>query len=375
MSVTTHRRQRRIDALIGVPPADRRDEDADRSPTSELAAPCCVTTAATFGRTSVRPGTTITAMTAATTAAAPAIHPTRDFRFLRDSMATTVAPRRRRRRSSSAASTFARPCPRSRRAPRFAAAHAPRRVRGDLFELGGSSADAAIRASTATRSSAVSSPSRYPERKADRGSVPETQSRVVGHGPTTPPAMSEARNMRRPRWMRDRTVPIGTRSIRRSARTTGRSRHRARPERGTPRGARRAPPRSRRTARSAPRRRRARAGAPARGRPGARRWGAASAAASRRGTRSSRSEPASLPGIPARSARGPCGPAAALPGPDPVRRRHCRPGGTPRCRGSARSRARPLPTWGHRQPWTRTTRGRTSSRILAAGRRTPGQPG
>ena len=100
------------------------------SPTSEVAAPCCVATAVTFGRTAVRPGTTTTAMTAAATAAAPAIQPARDFRFRRGSMATTgggfgvgVGARRRPLPRSR------RPCPRSRPAPRVAAARARRRAR------------------------------------------------------------------------------------------------------------------------------------------------------------------------------------------------------------------------------------------------------
>ena len=38
----------------------------------------------------------------------------------------------------------------------------------------------------------------------------EIRRKHVAHGPVTPSATSEARNMRRPRWMRDRAVPIGT---------------------------------------------------------------------------------------------------------------------------------------------------------------------
>ena len=93
------------------------------------------------------------------------------------------------------------------------------------------------------------------------GSVPERQSRVVGHGPTTPPAVNEARSMRRPRWMRDRTVPIGT-PVDVGDLLVGEVAHVAQHDRHPELLGQRARARagSRRTARCAPRRPRARAG-------------------------------------------------------------------------------------------------------------------
>ena len=184
------------------------------SPTSEVAAPCCVATAVTFGRTAVRPGTTTTAITAAATAAAPAIQPARDFRcppgFDGDDRGAfgggvvgTLVVGRFHVREHRVPET-------GRRLASGQPAHGRARD-GDLVELGAQldrrgeprfDLHALVDGELAVEISR--------EEGVIVGSVPERASRVVGHGPITPPAVSEARNMRRPRWIRDRTVPIGT---------------------------------------------------------------------------------------------------------------------------------------------------------------------
>ena len=182
---------------------------------------------------------------------------------------------------------------------------------------------------------------------------------------------SADRSRRRPRWMRDRTVPTGIPWASRDL-VVGEADHVAEHDRrcGTRPGAPERVPAPRRRALRSPRRRPRWAGPRGRDRRAARRRAAGASGAPRPGRRSSRSGPTIPPANPACTSRGPGGPAGAPPGRGPARRRRCRSGGRPRCRGSARDRGRPPPTWGHRQAIMRTTAARRrGSRNDGPGRR------
>ena len=191
--------------------ADRR-EHADGSPLSEPCAPCCATTAATLGETSLRCGTTMIATTAATAAAAAASHPApaatrgvrapRDRPGDRDDDLVGVRRRRRRRRRRARGRASQNPAGASRVGTPRSASRAARTSASSSRH----SADASSRASTSARSDvgelAVEVGREHVGHRA--------RSLHVAHGPVTPSATSAARSRRRPRWMRDRTVPMGT---------------------------------------------------------------------------------------------------------------------------------------------------------------------
>ena len=191
------------------------------------------------------------------------------------------------------------------------------------------------------------------------------------HSP--PSAVSAARSRRRPRWMRERTVPMGTpseaaiSSYERSM--TSRARPAARNSSGSD-GARAGP------------RRRARGRLVGGGRGREHPVGVVGQRVHRRRRFASHLVEEHVrhdPGQPALQRSGLVALQALAdpkrpPARDPVRRRRCRPAGRPRCRGSARGHGRPLPTWEHRRPWTRTREAAPSSRDRGLGLQ-PGRAG
>ncbi len=175
------------------------------SPLSEPCAPCCATTAATLGDTSLRCGTTTIATTAATAAADAAIQGHRRRGCEGAAVIGTTT-------SSVAASSLV---------GGDVCVHRVPEARGRV-----AFGKPAQRVARGAHLGQLLAPlGRGLELRLDRGALGVGELAVevrrqhvgiegvvvhVAHGPVTPSATSAARNRRRPRWMRDRTVPIGT---------------------------------------------------------------------------------------------------------------------------------------------------------------------